>query len=258
MAIDDRESRTSPPDSPVERAFRLLQLVVGSDAPLGVRELARRSGLPRSTVGRLVHQLVELDMVERTEDAGVVAGPGLASLQPDQTSGTHLPARLRPLLHELVVTFGENAALSIDDGDALLYVAQAAADHAVSVPDVSGARHHLHLVAPGLVTLAWWPSQRVTDFLRTPLHAPTAASMTDAGLLRQRLSQIRVDGWCWTDQELDPGVNGLAVPVLLGDELVATVSLFGPAYRFSPEAREGIEVQLASIVASRAAELLGS
>lgn len=257
MAMDNGESRTSVPDSPVERAFRLLQLVVGSEAPLGVRELARRSGLPRSTVGRLVGQLEALHMVERTEDAAVVAGPGLASLQPDQASGTHLPARLRPLLHELVAEFGENAALSIDDGDALLYVAEAAADHAVSVPDVSGARHHFHLVAPGLVTLAWWPAERLDALLETNLPAPTATSVTEPAALRDRMPGIRAAGWCWTDQELDPGVNGLAVPVLVDGDVLATVSLFGPAYRFSPTARPGIEHKLASIVAVRAAELLG-
>jgi DNA-binding IclR family transcriptional regulator len=231
--------------------------VVGSAEPLGIRELARRSALPRSTVGRLVGQLTDLGMVERTDDLAVVAGPGLASLQPDAATGSHLPARLRPLLHELVVAFGENAALSIDDGDALLYVAQAANDHPVRVPDVSGARHHFHLVAPGLLTMAWWPTVRLDNYLRGKLEAPTATSMTTSNELRSRLATARNDGWCWTDQELDPGVNGLAVPILLEDELVATVSLFGPAYRFSPTTRAGIEGQLANLVVNRSAELLG-
>ena len=256
MAAPTDESRTSPPDSPVERAFRVLQLVVSSEEPLGIRELARRSGLPRSTVGRLVGQLTDLGMVERTGDLAVVAGPGLASLQPDAATGSHLPARLRPLLHELVVTFGENAALSIDDRDALLYIAQAANDHAVSVPDVSGARHHFHLVAPGLLTMAWWPTERREKHLLAALEAPTSTSMTDPSALRARLTTARSDGWCWTDQELDPGVNGLAVPILLKDELVATVSLFGPAYRFSPATCVGIEQQLADLVAARSTELL--
>ncbi len=256
MAAPIEESRTSLPDSPVERAFRVLQLVVGSEEPLGIRELARRSALPRSTVGRLVGQLTDLGMVERTDDLAVVAGPGLASLQPNAATGSHLPARLRPLLHELVAAFGENAALSIDDGDALLYVAEAANDHAVSVPDVSGARHHFHLVAPGLLTMAWWPSHRIDKYLQAELEAPTPTSMTDPGLLTKRLGTARSDGWCWTDQELDPGVNGLAVPILLDSELVATVSLFGPAYRFSPGHRAGIEQQLADLVANRSAELL--
>ncbi len=258
MAVDDGASRTIPGESPVERAFRLLQLVAGSEEPLGVRELARRSGLPRSSVGRLVGQLERLDMVERTDDAAVVAGPGLATLQPDQASGTHLPARLRPLLHELVATFGENAALSIDDRDALLYVAQAAADHPVSVPDVSGERHLFHLVAPGLVTMAWWAPARIRAYLREPLVGATASSTTDPEQITDRLGNIREQGWCWTDQELDQGVNGLAVPVMLGDDLIATVSLFGPAYRFSPGVTGEAAETLLEIVVRRSNELLGS
>ena len=54
MATSPAESTTSA----IERSFLLLQLVAAAAEPLGVRELGRRSGFPRSTVSRLAAQLV--------------------------------------------------------------------------------------------------------------------------------------------------------------------------------------------------------
>lgn len=254
---EDPSTTSTSGESPVGRAFRLLQTVVAAGESVGVLELSRRSGLPRSTVSRLIGILTELGMVARTAEGAVIPGSALSTLQPGG-GAPNLTDQLRPLLTEIVQSFGENVALSTDDGDALLYLSQAIADNAVSVPEVSGQRHAHHLVAPGLVTMAWWSSKRRNQHLKNELVAATVHSMTDPGMLRHRLDGIRADGWCWTDQELDIGVNGLGVPILDGDELVATISLFGPSYRLNPADRPSLASELQQLVAARTAALLAS
>lgn len=266
MATTDPTSITAPRsaanatsgESPIERAFRLLQTIVAAGESLGVLELSRRSGLPRSTVSRLVGILTDLGMVTRTADGSVIPGSALATLQPGSTGAPSLSDQLRPLLAELVQTFGENAALSIDDGDALLYLTQATAENAVSVPEVAGTRHPHHLVAPGLLTIAWWTDARQDALLSTELEGVTEHSVISSATLRARLAEIHNQRWCWTDQELDVGVNGLAVPVLVGDDLVATISLFGPSYRMNPADRPTLAPELRELVQNRAAALLAS
>ena len=66
---------------PVERAFLLLQHVAAADSPVGVRELGRRTGLPRSTTSRLAAQLVDLGMLARSADGDLVIGPAVVTLQ---------------------------------------------------------------------------------------------------------------------------------------------------------------------------------
>ncbi len=242
--------------SPVARAFRLVQMVVAAGGAVGVRELSRRSGLPRSTVSRLVRSLTELGMLSRGADGSVHVGTALSTLQPDGPSPA-LRDQLRPLLCDLVELFGENAALSVDGTDALEYLEEVRADNPVSVPDVARARHPFHLVAPGLVTMAWWDDDRLDDYLARELATATPASTTSPRLLRRRIHGVRVAGWAWTDEELEVGVNGLAAPVLdERGELVATVSLFGPSYRFSPASRPEVAAGLTALVAERAGALL--
>lgn len=250
---------SSRPVSPVDRAFHVLQVVVAASEPIGVREIGRRAGLPRSTASRLVASLEQLGMVERTADALVAPGSALATLQPSSSvTPMLLRDQLRPLLAELASSFGENAGLAIDDGNALLYLGQVASENPVSVDDVAGSREPFHLVAPGILTMAWWDDDRLEAFLSEPLVAANEFSVTDPRKIRRRLAKARKDGFAWTDQELDIGINGVAAGIFgADDQLVATVSVYGPSYRLSPTERPTLADELQAMIQDRAPSLLG-
>ncbi|MDH4278340.1 MAG: IclR family transcriptional regulator [Acidimicrobiia bacterium] len=252
----DRSTSSSVESGPIERAFVMLQAVVASDGPVGVRELGRRTGLPRSTASRLVGQLNAIGMVERTADGLVTPGSALATLTVDGPRPL-LRDRLRPLLVALADGFGETATLAVDDGDAVLYVSQIDADNAVTAPDVEAERHPFHVVAHGLVLMAHWPDERLDAYLTASLSAPTGRSMTDPTAIRRRLKRIRTDGYVWTEEEFDVGVNGLAAPIMTdGDGPVASVGLYGPSYRLSPTVLPDLAEALVETVGRQTVGLL--
>jgi DNA-binding IclR family transcriptional regulator len=227
----------SSPEGPVHRAFALLHLVVAADEPVGVRELARRAGLSRSTTSRMLGILAELGMVERTSDGATRPGAGLATLTRRlDDSPAVLRERFRPLAAELRRTYGENAAVGIDDGSGFLYLASARVPAAVQVADPVDRTYPFHLVAPGLVVMAAWPDARLEHYLSEPLAAATPNSVTEPARIRKRLARIRRDGYAWTDQELDLEVNGLAAPIGDGSgTTIAVATLYGPSYRFAEQ-----------------------
>jgi DNA-binding IclR family transcriptional regulator len=240
----------------VERAFVVLQAVVAADDPVGVREIERRTGVPRSTVSRLLATLDGLGMVERSPDGTARPGTALATLH---TSGGPTPLVrdvLRPLLVELVETTGESAALAVDDRDAVMYLAQISSTNPVRAPDVRAERHPFHLVAAGLVIMAQWPADRLDRIVDAGLVAATDHSVTDPRRMRQRVAQARRDGWIWAEEELDIGVNGVATPIELPSGEMGSISLYGPSYRFSPETQPGLGDYLRDTVAARIEVLL--
>jgi len=251
--------RASRPIGPVHRAFGLLQLVVAAGEPVGVRDLARRSGLSSSTTGRMLGILDELGMVERTSDGGAIPGSGLAALT--ATLGQSQAVRrerLRPLAVDLMEHFGENAAVAVGDGDGVLYLTSARIQAAVQVADPAGERFDAHLVAPGLIVMAEWSTERLDEHLDAPLRAATARSVTDPERIRRRLGRIRRDEFAWTDQELDLDVNAVAAPIRSDDgQLVAAATLYGPTYRLNPTASPALGIELAGFAAGRSAAYLG-
>lgn len=248
----------SRPVGPVHRAFGLLQLVVAADEPVGVRELARRSGLSKSTTARMLGILDDLGMVERTANGAARPGSGLMALtRRVGRSPAVLRDLLRPLTAELQRAYDENAAVGIDDGDGFLYLDSVRPATAVQVADPAGQQFPFHLVAPGLVAMADWPEDRLDEYLARPLDAATEHSVTDASAIRRRLTTVRRQGFVWTDQELDLEVNGLAVPIrdATGHQ-VAVATLYGPAYRLNATESPDLGPDVAAFVAERAAGLL--
>jgi DNA-binding IclR family transcriptional regulator len=245
----------SSPEGPVHRAFALLQLVVASGEPVGVRELARRAGLSRSTTSRTLGILAELGMVERTSDGAARPGAGLATLTNRvDDSPAVMRERLRPLAAEMRRTYGENAAVGVDDGSGFLYLASARVRTAVQVADPVDRTYPFHLVAPGLVAMAAWPKERLDGFLAEPLTPATANSVIDPARIRRRLERIRRDGYAWTDQELDLEVNGLAAPIVdSAGATIAVATLYGPSYRFAEQLSPHLGRQFASFVRERTA-----
>lgn len=247
----------APSTGPVERAFLLLQHVATA-GPVGVRELGRRTGLPRSTTSRLAAQLVDLGMLARRGDGDLVIGPAVATLQQGSPGRPALEDQLRPLLLDLVDRFGESAALTVDTPAGAHYLAQIPGPSAVQVPDSTGASLPFHQVAAGFVLMTAWPADRLTTYLSTALAAATPHSLTDPDPVRAGVAACERDGWAWAEQALDLEVNGLAVPVC--DErghLVAAISLYGPAYRLSPAATPDLGRQLAETVTAGAALAIG-
>ena len=240
----------------MERGFFILQAVVAAGEPVGVRELARRTGLARSTVSRLLATLEAMGMVERDGSGSSRPGTALATLAPAEGHQPLLRDQLRPLLVELVDAFGESSAVAIDDGDALLYLSQISSGSAVQVPSVGAERHSFHLVAPGLVLMAAWSEERLDAYLSGSLERATQQSVTDPESIRLRVAQIRKAGYAWAEEELDDEVNGLACVVTSSGGRAAAVSIYGPAYRLAPGVRPGLAQRFCEMVGERAAALL--
>jgi IclR family pca regulon transcriptional regulator len=86
------------------------------------------------------------------------------------------------------------------------------------------------------VQLAALPDDRLDDYLRrVRLEARTARTVTDPTRLRERLLEVRAQGWALVDQELEEGVTSIAVPVHdASGTVVASVNVGTNSRRLTP------------------------
>lgn len=240
----------------IRRAFDVLQAL--GDGPLGVTDVADRAGLPKSTAARLLATLAGEGAVEQIPgETSYRLGPRLVTLGGGFSLNRSLAAIARPVLVELAATSGETAGLGIPDGDLVHYIDQVDTPNPVQVRDWTGARAPLHAVPSGQVLLAFRTGGAVDRYLERPLERFTDRTVVEPALLRERLHEVRRQGFMWAIEEFDPGISSVAAPIADGSgEVIGAVHLHGPSYRFPPAERAGKLAQLVVTGAARIAARL--
>jgi IclR family acetate operon transcriptional repressor len=237
----------------LERAFLLLELMAEDGGEVPLSRLAAESGLPLSTIHRLVRTLVARGYVRQLPSRRYVLGPRLIHL--GESSSRTLGTWARPHLSRLVDSTGETANLAMLDGDRVVYVAQVPSRHSMRMFTEVGRRVHLHCTGVGKVLLAQLPAPTARQLLvsggmprRTPL------TVTDPDELVARLPEIAEQGYALDDGEQETGVRCVAVPVPGGPSMTA-LSVSGPAGRLAMDAVPSIVTLLQDAAAALAAEL---
>ncbi len=240
----------------IERAFAVLGAL--TDGPIGVTDVADRVRLPKSTAARLLASLAREGVVEQVPgDTSYRLGGRLATLAAGIRPTGSLTAIARPALVDLAATIGEAAGLSVPDGDLVHYVDQVDTPNPVSVRDWTGSRVPLHAVSSGQVLLAYRTPAGLERYLSRPLERFTDRTLVDPEALRERVREIRRDGYSWVREEFDEGIDSVAAPIAdATGEVVAAVHLHGPSYRFpTPGAERPIAERVVATAALISARL---
>src|SRR5260221_10800774 len=106
----------------LERAFELLDLLADSGGALGLSQLSGSSGLPLTTIHRLMGTLLRMGYVRRGGSRRYMLGPKLIRL--GEMANQKLRSWANPHLHELLQLTRQNAHLGVLEGDNVDYLAQ--------------------------------------------------------------------------------------------------------------------------------------
>ena len=236
----------------IGRAFDLVE-VLAADAPMTLSALARRSGLPLSTVHRLVGTLVSLGYVRADADKRYALAPRMIHL--GERSARMVSHWAVPYLARLVDALGETANLAQLDGDRIVYVAQVPSRHSMRMFTEVGRRVHPHGTAVGKALLARLPDPLVEALVgRTGLPAHTPHTITTVAQLHDELATIRDTGYAVDDEEQELGVRCVAV-ALAGGSLPLALSVSGPVPRMTDDLVDRAVPELQAVAAAFAADL---
>jgi IclR family acetate operon transcriptional repressor len=250
MAVN---GRTTDGVQSLERAFELLELMAEAGGEVALSRLALESGMPLSSIHRLVRTLVARGYVRQLPSRRYVLGPRLIHL--GEIASRTLATWARPHLSRLVDAIGETANLAMLDGDRVVYAAQVPSRHSMRMFTEVGRRVHLHCTGVGKVLLAGLPDDAVREVLaRAGMPARTARTLTDPDALLAELHRVAGQGYALDDGEEEAGVRCVAVP-LPGGAPAAAISVSGPEGRLAMEAVPRVVSLLQGAAAALAAEL---
>src|SRR3954449_3512720 len=249
--VDRRDAPTGT--QAIDRAAQLLTLVLDSDEPLGVGDLALAAELPKSTASRLVSSLERHGLVRRNGARGKVqAGPAILRFAHRGIVERSLVELAQEPLEVLAEASGETVNLAVPGSRGVEHLAQVESRHFLGTGQWVGRTVDYHTTAVGKVLVAYGAAELPSGRLRR--LAP--ATIVDRATLEAELAKVRETAFAAAIDELEPGLTALAAPVHgpTGD-VIAALSVSGPTLRLGPDRIAELQPVLITQAAALSARL---
>lgn len=217
--------------SVLSRCFAILDCFGPDSAELTLSMIAQRSGLPTSTVHRLLGEIVEWGgLVRDSETGSYTVGRRLWRLGSAAPQERHIRDAALPHMEDLLEATQQIVHLAVlHDGQAL-YLEKLAVRGAPDVTTGVGRYLPLHATGPGRVIAAFRSPEFIEDMLRDRLQALTTSTITAADDVRRSLAEIRQTGYCFSRDEVINGVSSVAAPIRdHTGEVCAAISVVVPS-----------------------------
>lgn len=215
----------------IARAADVLRLLAESPEGLSLAEIARDTGLARSTIQRIVKALVDEEFLESaSKRGGYILGQGLLKL----AAGPSMEVAMivQPFLKQLAHDVDETVDLSMLKGNAALFVEHIPGSHRLAALSAIGTEFPLHSTANGKALLSCVPSDKQFEFLAQPMTAYTNRTITDVAELQTQLRQVARSGLAYDLEEHTEGVCAIGTAFLDSLGRAYSISIPVPRQRF--------------------------
>ncbi|AMB85834.1 IclR family transcriptional regulator [Pseudomonas agarici] len=207
---------TGDPDfmTSLARGLAVVQAFQERKRHLTIAQISHRTEIPRASVRRCLHTLIKLGYAT-TDGRTYSLLPKVLTLGHAYLSSTPLAVSAQPYLDRMSEQLHEACNMATLEGDDILYIARSATTQRLISVDLSvGGRLPAYCTSMGRILLAALDDASLQEYLdHVDLPAKTSRTLRTPEALLECLLQVRQQGWCIVDQELEPGLRSIAVPI---------------------------------------------
>jgi len=232
------------------RGLDVLRAFQPGDGFLGNQDIAQRTGLPKSSVSRFTYTLTKLGYLsysDRLEKYQL--GSGVLALGYAFVSNLAVRQVAKPLMSELAENTGTAVGLAGRDRLEMIYIEYCAPTAVKTFRNEVGDKIAMATSSSGRAYLAALPGDE-RDYFLTPISKKAGSDWQKIKEgIDEAIASYKEKGYCASFGEWDKDVNGISVPLVLGEGHIYTFSAGGPRYRLSVDyMRNEVVPQLKNMV----------
>jgi len=245
------------------KTLRLLKLFSSQRNLWTAEDMASALGYHKSSVQRILTTLEKEGFLSKVTPrrSEYRLGPDILFLGNVAEMNLDLRSVARPVMVELVHRTRETCYLCVADRHQCLYVEKVECSQPVRIINAVGQRNPMHCTGVGKALLSGMDAEEIDQVIAARgLKVYTPNTITRPKRLMQELEAVRRAGVAFDNEELDLGIKCVAAPIKnTSGRVVASLSLSGPAQRFTPAAVQRLaeEVQAGAGEISRILGFVG-
>jgi IclR family acetate operon transcriptional repressor len=180
---------------------KVVRVVEALTEHSGVSEISRSTGLPTSTVHRIIQELVSLGWVRGDGDHGYLPGAGLLTLSAQASSDAAMSV-VAPILEQLRDATTHTVHFALRQADQAVYVAKFEGRRAYEMRSRVGLAIPMHCTGIGKALLAALPEAEVRAILaRSGMPSLTPRTITEPDAMVEHLRVVARRGYATDDEE---------------------------------------------------------
>ena len=200
--------------------------------PLGVRAVAQQLSLPLGSVHRLLVDLAEEGIVDRTPSGEWELSYRLLEITGLQLERIDLPRLCRPFAEQIAAATNETVNINALSGMYGICIDKVRGNEGMQLDLRIGSRGPLNCGGAGKAMLAFMDEDMREQVYALPLASLTPHTISDPVRLREEIGRIRERGYSIDDQEVVMGVYCVAVPLLdRSGRSAGAISVTGPSQK---------------------------
>lgn len=222
----------------VTKTLEVLEQFIDSNQEKGIHELSASTGIPVSTMQRLVNTLEARGyLMQNPHSYKYRLGLTLYHLYKSIAQTFHWVDQARQYMEALVQKHGETVNLAYLEGKSIVYLTKVDSPHILRPSFSIGTRYPAFCTSLGKCLLAFQPEESVrVIFSNDDLASLTNKTKTSINALLAELREVRRQGYAVDDEEFQEGLRCLAVPINNRERVVvASMSVTAPTTRMPME-----------------------
>jgi len=221
----------------VSKSVRVLDVISRRKQPPSFTEVVSETGLPKSSVHRLLAILEGEGLVEQDERQKVFRfGNTLQNWARQAWENTDLQQQAAGEMQSLAEATGQNVALAILNATSTLYL-RTFDSYPVRYAPKIGEHAPIHCTAVGKVLVAHQSAeQREALLQQMQFESHTDHTLSSRSAFEKQLPAVLEDGFARNDSEEFIHVKGIAAPIFdFRGDAIAALSLWGLKDRMAPK-----------------------
>ncbi len=195
------------------RGLRVINAFDRDRREMTLSDVAKFVDLPRASVRRTLHTLIQLGYVESNERLFRLT-PRILMLASAYLLSNPIVDVLQPAAERISGQVKEACSAAVLDGSDVVTIAHASPHRVINVSAQIGLRLSAAASSLGRVLLAAWDDKELDKFLNgIQLRKLTGQTVTNKSELRKIIQKVRGDGFSLVDQEVEVGFRSISVPL---------------------------------------------
>jgi IclR family transcriptional regulator, pca regulon regulatory protein len=182
---------------------------------MSISQISHKTGIPRAAVRRCLYTLMKLGYVNVDNERLFSLRPKILTLGYTYLSFSTLATAAQPILDHVSNLVRESCSIAVLDKNDIVYIARSQTSVRIMSVDLSiGSRLPAYCTSMGRVLLASLPQNTLKDYLsNVKIKRHTNRTIFSITKLQQVIEKVRRKGYAIIDQELEIGLQSIAVPI---------------------------------------------